>query len=705
MKNILLNKIVISSAIILLLTLNAFAYEINMLADNLEYDEHNSQLLAKGNVIFEWEGKKIFADYAEFDKKTVKARSNVKVQESGNTIYSDSVTYNYNEGNGCIEETFGHHSSNVFVHTKSVEIQNKDTYAINGIKLSRCDFDNPHIHIKAKRGKLILNKRLTIYNAIFYIGKIPVFYFPIFTKSLKSDKSFGSDLKFEINPKLADDKTLYLNTVISCMLSESLKGKIFADFFKKSGNSQGIKIDYIAQDATGSVFANETNNFKKWALTADYFHMINSIWRLQSRAWVTNNKNIGNYHYGENRRNIGESFLPNSLCFYPYSHSYTIVTRHGCDTNLNMSVEHKTEAYERYNGHKVSYILLPNIELISYSRNIFMGIIHKFHFRCQNVYGQYQQYEQSCYSDNCETQGNSFYKNGSYLNYKLMRTFKFGNPFTLVPALKIELAPSNISNFREKKLGGLFRYSGSLNTRFRVKDWMDWNINYSLKAVTKENSLCIETSSNDYGIEKNSISFNNSMYFGNQTMVQSSFSYNLQQHRLNDTETDKLSPFIIEVICALNKYMTVFARQEQLLDPFRFSSLNLDLTIGELDKAYLNFDIFYQRCSKFELCKNHEINSTLGFGLCLTPKWRIDYNIKTTIPLDSLSCNRIAEQELKIYRDLHCYTLGIVWEKANNNEGIFLKFSAKTNGEKAAWWSSEEEGQQPYLQTTTDKLL
>ncbi len=51
------------------------------------------------------------------------------------------------------------------------------------------------------------------------------------------------------------------------------------------------------------------------------------------------------------------------------------------------------------------------------------------------------------------------------------------------------------------------------------------------------------------------------------------------------------------------------------------------------------------------------------------------------------------EQELKISRDLHCYVLGIVWKKSNNKEGIFLKFSAKTNGEKAAWWSSEEEEQ------------
>ncbi len=74
MKNSLFKKIIVSSVVILLLSaLNAFAYEINIFADNLEYDEHSSQLLAKGNVIFEWKGKKVFADYVEFDKENCKS--------------------------------------------------------------------------------------------------------------------------------------------------------------------------------------------------------------------------------------------------------------------------------------------------------------------------------------------------------------------------------------------------------------------------------------------------------------------------------------------------------------------------------------------------------------------------------------------------------------------------------------------------------
>jgi LPS-assembly protein len=262
-----------------------------------------------------------------------------------------------------------------------------------------------------------------------------------------------------------------------------------------------------------------------------------------------------------------------------------------------------------------------------------------------------------------------------------MKTFQFWDPLTIVPALKLELVPINIYDSRKIDLGGLFtRYSGSLNIRFRVNDWMDWNSNYSLKTISKKNSLYIETSRNDYGIGKNFVSFNNNMYFGKQTMVQNSFSYNLQQYRSNDIKNNRWSPFVTEVVCILNN-SAIFAKQIQVLNPFRFGSLNLDLTIGQPDKAYLNFGAFYQRYDKFGVYKNREINNTLGFGLCLTPKWKIDYNVKTTIPFGSLSQsqNKITEQELKISRDLHCYTLDIVWKKAIKDKGVFFNFSTKTN--------------------------
>ena len=63
------------------------------------------------------------------------------------------------------------------------------------------------------------------------------------------------------------------------------------------------------------------------------------------------------------------------------------------------------------------------------------------------------------------------------------------------------------------------KYQGTLNSRLRANRWMDWNINYSIKARAAKNSLLIDNSAQDYGIETNYLSFTNYMYVGDRTTV------------------------------------------------------------------------------------------------------------------------------------------------------------------------------------------
>ncbi|MCA6085679.1 hypothetical protein [Candidatus Endomicrobiellum agilis] len=705
MKKFLFKGIIVFT-VILLSALSAFTCEIDIFADNLEYDEQVGKLFAKGNAVFNWENRKVSADYIEFDKKTVKAFGNVKVEESGTIIYAESATYNYDEETGHIDETFGY-SSSTFIQAKSIEMQNKDIYVIKAIKFSKCDLDNPHTHFRAKHGRLELNKRLTVYNAVFYIGKVPVFYLPIFTKSLKDDKSFGSDLKIEFNPKF-ENKSMYLNTVISCALSKSLKGKVFADFFRKQESSYGIKIDYLAENANGDININETNNFKKCEVTSDYLHVINSTWSMRWMARFKNNIDIEldnqkrNDKFNKQKRNnklidlsvlqgnhppydlnydksIDLSFLQGN---YPsYNHNYyASVTRQGSDTNLNISFMYRsTDKPSTDKPTKRLNAVLPKAELASYSRKIFLGVIHNFYFMHQNVY--------RTLSKNKEP----FCKNDSFFYYKLMRDFKFGNQFTLVPALKITVQHFNKDDFGEEKYGGFFiKYTYSSNARFRVTDWMDWNVNYAItNAITKTKSLGTKTLRN----KKNSLSFNNNMYFGESVAVQNFFAYNLNKYLP--------LPFVTEIMWTLNSDMTVFIRQEQFirqkqfLDTFKFNSLKLDLIIGNLEKVYLNFGTFYQRYDKFlNLYRNREIDNILGVGIWLTPKWKLDFNVKTTIPFDSISNSKINEYEFRLYRDLHCYNFSITWKKQADKESEFsLKLNAKTStsSDKKATWNLDND--------------
>jgi len=130
--------------------------------------------------------------------------------------------------------------------------------------------------------------------------------------------------------------------------------------------------------------------------------------------------------------------------------------------------------------------------------------------------------------------------------------------------------------------------------------------------------------------------------------------------------------------------ITAWIKQEQLLNPFKFNSFLFDFKIGELEKAYLDFGALYRYYGELEENRpaRHRLDNTLGFGLWITPKWRFNYNIKTSFLSDG--SERPFECEFKLSRDLHCYnaSIGLKLEKnrvEKYSQEVFFKLDAKKN--------------------------
>ena len=118
------------------------------------------------------------------------------------------------------------------------------------------------------------------------------------------------------------------------------------------------------------------------------------------------------------------------------------------------------------------------------------------------------------------------------------------------------------------------------------------------------------------------------------------------------------------------------------MNPIRFQSAQLDIKIGETEKAYFNFGAFYQyydeKTNPTMYYRSKELDNTLGFGLWITPKWRLDYNVRLTSRIDKIY-TKMNEHEFRIYRDLHCYNFGLTWRIRGIYHEVFFKFDLKTN--------------------------
>jgi LPS-assembly protein len=657
------NKFIIVVVIFFLLVPLVFASnEVDISADELEYDELGGRVIARGHVILNWDNKKVFTDYVEFliNKKSMIASGNVNVEENGYIIHSESIVYNYDDETGQIKEIFVSSSNKLYIHSKSIDMLSKDTFNLKHVTFSNCDLDEPHSSFKSNRGKLVLNKRITIYNAVFYIGKIPVFYLPFVTKSLKGGWGFGSHLKLAIEPCYTDTGSFSVKTTVSCALSGSSVAKVKYDCFEKRGKGYGGEFNCVTNGGILNICAYTIKDLldkkKRWAFKPNYFQKLNNTWTLRSSAELMSDNNFNNF-YSQSDWNRTTNYLK----------SYVSLTRQGEKTSLEINFKRTSKYNEETSKYEVESINFPKVSWTYYKSNLGCGIMHKSSFEYSNTYKKY------------DSRTDAFYKSTAVLDYNLTKSFRMLKRFILMPGLDVSENWYDRSDKNELKNAFFIRYGGTFNTRFIVTSWMNWNARYTVLARTKTSSLDIDTDLQNYGIEANNIKFSNYMYIGDRMQLSNSMTYNLMRDRKNIPKNFG-SLLISDLAWTPKYYITVYAKETQQLEPsFKFRSLQIDIRTGELTTSYFNFGMFYQHYDDpKKVCRNNKINNIIGFGLWLNPKWRFDYNIRSTIAINVMY-SRLNEHELRIYRDCHCYNFGIRYRKRINEWNFDLMFNMKTN--------------------------
>ncbi|MDR1663056.1 MAG: hypothetical protein LBR59_01420, partial [Endomicrobium sp.] len=615
------SKFIVVIVIFFLLVSVIFASnKVDIFADKLEYDELGEKIIAQGHVVLNWDNKKVFADYVEFliNKKSMTASGNVTIEENGDIIHSENIVYNYDDETGKIVKTFVSSSNMLYIRSKSIDMLGKDTFNLKHIMFSNCDLDEPHLCFKSNRGKLVLNKRITIYNAVFYIGKIPVFYLPFVTKSLKGGWKFGSRLKLAVWPGYASSTDgFFVKTTVSCALSENSVAKINYDCFDKSGEGYGGEFDHVTNAGTLKIYAYIMKNLleKKegWIFRSNCFRRLNNSLTLRSSAELTMGDNNFNNFYNQNNCDRTTNYLK----------SYVSLTRQEKKTSTEVNFEYVSKYNKNTSKNEVEYINIPKVSWTYYQRNLGCGIMYESSFEYSNTYKKY------------DSTADAFYKSTAMFSYNIAKSFRMVRWFILTPGLNVSENWYNRSDKAELKNAFFTCYGGTFNTRLIATSWMDWNARYTVRARTKTNSLVdIDTYLENYGIDTNNIVFTNAVYIGDKTTIGNSIRYNLVRDR--EKNPKKWEYLINDLTWAPKYYITVYAQETQQLEPsFKFNSLQIYIRTGELAVSYFDFGLFYQRYNDSkEVHKNNKVDNIIGFGFWLNPKWRFDYNIVSTIAVN-----------------------------------------------------------------------
>ncbi|MCR4735379.1 MAG: hypothetical protein K5829_10300 [Treponema sp.] len=137
-------------------------------ADRVTYDRKTEMLYAEGNVEILTKSSSSGGESSTADSLLMNTATLEGVFDGGRVVQTKSDSLNLPSGSTLIvfSDVFGKSESN--------------TIAFKNSSLTFCDDEDPHWHIDATRTWLLPGGEFAFFNALLYVGKLPVLYLPAF---------------------------------------------------------------------------------------------------------------------------------------------------------------------------------------------------------------------------------------------------------------------------------------------------------------------------------------------------------------------------------------------------------------------------------------------------------------------------------------------------------------------------------------------
>lgn len=213
--------------------------------DKVEYFHEKQQVVGIGNISITYRDVVLTCDKVTvyLDTKEAIAEGDVKVTQKGAFFTGDRMNYNFDTKKGTVLN--GYLNAKPF-YGKAVDVQKialKDRFDLNNGYATTCDFDKPHYRVESKRVEVYLNDKVVAKHMFFYVGNVPVLYFPYYVQPIKDRKSH-----ITVIPGQSKEWGYYALTAYRYYLGDNNRGDILLDYRTKKGLAGGINHYYNFKD-------------------------------------------------------------------------------------------------------------------------------------------------------------------------------------------------------------------------------------------------------------------------------------------------------------------------------------------------------------------------------------------------------------------------------------------------------------------------
>ncbi|MBE0461806.1 MAG: LPS-assembly protein LptD [Candidatus Aminicenantes bacterium] len=218
------------------------------------YKERTKErIFATGNVEIHYKNIKLFADKIEIDPETkdVYAEGNVVLQLPEEVISAESMRFNLESRQGKLEEVYGMIQPTIFYEAESIERKDEAIYSFEKAKITSCTQPVPRWKFSCSRANFKKDKYVEMWDSVFSIKKVPVFYLPYMKYPLEKERATGF-----LMPQVgySGPKGFTFTQGFYWAIRRNMDATFNLDYYSARGLGGGLEYRYLLSEGIGGQF-------------------------------------------------------------------------------------------------------------------------------------------------------------------------------------------------------------------------------------------------------------------------------------------------------------------------------------------------------------------------------------------------------------------------------------------------------------------
>ncbi|MCG3196870.1 MAG: LPS-assembly protein LptD [bacterium] len=312
--------------------------DASFMADRITYDELSAQITAFGNVRATVGPQLLLGEHLEYN---LDARR--------------GILTNANMRNNEI------HVSGGKIEIREIDIRDKAgveqaySYEILDGTITACEYAIPHYHLEADFFRVVPEARVWLYGALYRVIRVPIFYFPYLTRSLRKEP-YAQVIQAGVDSNKGFTWLNRFHFHYNKVIHPLLRGTLYADYFSKQGVGVGGRWNYLNQKEAPSYihgyFIDQKDNFdenqnakedtegSRSKVAFQHFQRFNQEWTLTGKGKVLSDPDFDeDYDAEELIRGFSREDLTNDR--YPFLN----LARTRTNSNFRLITKHRLQDF------------------------------------------------------------------------------------------------------------------------------------------------------------------------------------------------------------------------------------------------------------------------------------------------------------------------------------------------------------------------